>query len=163
YRAQQRLELLGVEEADVGVGASLRRPVDSQHRVLVGPAAPDRVRVDAVQQGEVVVDRLRGEAFAALGGDVGGDVVGLDGVEPPGSRRAPSRRLIWRPPSRYLAYQLSRPAASVRMNNEPVPGGRRPSLGWSCMGGHISCAGPRGVRSVAGAALCWTHSRARAR
>ena len=71
---QQRLELLAVEEMDVGIGRRRRRPVDHRDGLIVDPPALEREREHAMGEVEVVGDRLDRETVSPLGGDVRSDV-----------------------------------------------------------------------------------------
>ena len=86
-RPEQGLELLAIEEADVGVGSALPRPIDRRHWVGPRPAPAHRVGEDPVQERQVVVDRLPREPLARLRRHVGLDQVRLDRRPPPCRRR----------------------------------------------------------------------------
>jgi hypothetical protein len=84
YGVDQLVQLGRLQEADALVeGAVLLRAVHLGHRVALRPAPLDREREDAVQEVQVVLDGLRGQALLALALEVSRDARRVDLVDRP--------------------------------------------------------------------------------
>jgi hypothetical protein len=106
--AEHRLELLGLQEPDSAVrGARRPRSVDERHRVRGRPFALDREGEDAVQEIQVVLDRLARQAILLLDLEVGLDVGAVDLVQRPA---AEERRHV---PAQVPAVVLQRRALAL--------------------------------------------------
>ena len=92
HGAEQRLDLLGLQEADVGVGLGERRLLDALDRVLADhPALVDRELDQRVQRPERVRPRLRREPLALERRGEATDVLAGDLAD----RLGPKKSTMW--------------------------------------------------------------------
>ena len=85
--AEQGVELVEVEVADVGIGGRGAGAIDLIDRVGGNPASPDGVSEEPVEEGEQVGKGLGCETLALLGGDQPPQVLGVDPLQ----RRSPKK------------------------------------------------------------------------
>ena len=89
---EERVELAEAQEADVRVASRGWRSIDGRDRVRGGPAPLNGVSEDAVEENQMVGDRLARQALALLREEVGLHVVWLNPTRPPFTENGPMCR-----------------------------------------------------------------------